>query len=373
MYQGVAMGLLDFENLPVSTLVGADSKTIRKVLEGVEREKEYRSKIRLTSSIQSLLSPLYDINTRRYDSLPEPENETAPVFIIGHWRSGTTYVHNIFTQDEQFGYCTTYQTVFPHMMLWGYPLFRTMVKLFMPSTRATDKMELGVDVPQEEEVALSNMTALSHYHFLSLPQRMEEYRERCLLLNGLTDEEREEWKAALRKLVRISLKVQNKSVFLSKNPPHTARIKAILEMWPDAKFIYLVRNPYTVFESTRNFFGKTIASTTLQHFDNEQFELEVLKTYKALYDRYESEKLAIPAGNLVEVRFEDIEASPLELTEQIYKTLRLGDFEAVRARMEQYIGTKRGFKKNKYNYQPHTVEVVEKWCSDALHQWDYHL
>lgn len=367
------MGILNFEKLPVSTLVGADSKTLKDVFEGIEREKGYRGKIRTTKCVQKILAPFYNINTRRYNALPEETNPTSPVFIIGHWRSGTTYVHNIFTQDPQFGYCTTYQTVFPHLMLWGRPFFRGAVKLFIPNERATDKMELGVDIPQEEEVALSNMTAISHYHFLSFPQRMEEYRERCLLLNGLTPEEHEEFKAAMRKLVRTSLLTQKKSVFLSKNPPHTARIKTLLEMWPDAKFIYLVRNPYTVFESTRNFFGKTINSTTLQHFDREGYELEVLKTYKALYDRYEEQKVLIPEGHLYEIRFEDIEADPVAITEDIYRKLDIGNFDDVSQKIKEYVGSKRNFKKNKYTYDPHTVEVVEKWCIDALHKWDYHL
>ena len=366
------MGMLNFEKLPISTLVGADRRTFDKVMDGVTKEKGYRRKIALTKCVQRILSPFYRINDRRYEKLAKEEDTSnTPVFIIGHWRSGTTFVHNIFTQDEQFGYCTTYQTVFPHLMLLGYGFFSTLTKLFMPNTRATDKMELGVDVPQEEEVALSNMTPLSNYHFLSLPQRMEHWRDKALLLNGLTDDERKEWQEAQKKLMRISLKVQNKRTFLSKNPPHTARIKAILEMWPDAKFIYLVRNPYTVFESTRNFFTKTIASTTLQPFDKEAYELEVLKTYKALYERYEAEKQLIPEGNLFEVRFEDFEADPIALTEQIYKQLRLGDFEAVRGKMEAYVGTKRGFKKNKYSYDERTIALVDEWCGDAIKQWGY--
>lgn len=367
------MGILNFEKLPASTLIGADSSTIKRVLEGVEYEKEYRSKIRLTKCIQSLLAPLYNINTRRYEAMPVPATETAPVFIIGHWRSGTTFVHNVLTQDSQFGYCTTYQTVFPHVMLWGYPTFRALVKLFMPSTRATDKMELGVDIPQEEEIALSNMTPVAHYHFLTLPQRMEYYRDHCLLLDGLSDSELNEFKAAMQKLVRISLHVQHKERFLSKNPPHTARIKTLLEIWPDAKFIYLVRNPYTVFKSTRDFFGKTTQSTTLQHFNEEGFELEVLKTYKSLIDRYEEQKMLIPEGNLVELRFEDFEADPVENTRQIYNTLQLGDFDKVRANIEQYAGSKRGFKKNRYNYDSHTVELVDRWCSSTIQRWNYHL
>lgn len=363
------MGILKFEKLPISTLVGADTATRKRIMAGVEVERGYRSKVRLTKAVQWLLSPFYRINTRRYEKLNLPE-EQAPVFIIGHWRSGTTFLHDLLCCDERFGYCTTYQTVFPHLMLWGAPFFKTLVKWVIPSARATDKMELGVEVPQEEEVALSNMSPMGHYHILSYPQRMAELRERSLLLHTATEAEREEFKAALKKLIRISLHTQKKELFLSKNPPHTGRIRTLLELYPDARFIYLVRNPYTVFESTRNFFGKTTLSTGLQPRPAD-FEEQILLNYKGLYEQYEAEKGLIPEGNLVEVRFEDFEADPVAGAEAIYRHLRLGDFEQVRPRMEQFAASKKSHQKNRYQYNPHTVEQVNRYCLPAIRQWGY--
>ncbi len=367
------MGLLNFEKLPVSTLIGADKATFEEVVSDIVSDRAYRSKLRTTRLVQRVLSPLYEANKRAYSHLDTIPMEHDPIFIIGHWRSGTTFVHNIFTQDERFGYCTTYQTVFPHMMLRGYRPMRSVVRLFMPSTRATDGMELGIDTPQEEEVALSNMTPVSHYHFLSSPQRMAHWREHALLLDGISEAQREEWREAMRNLVHTSLHVQHRSIFLSKNPPHTARIREIMAIWPNAKFIYLVRNPYTVCESTRNFFGRTIASTTLEPFEREEFDNEVLKTYKALIDRYERDKVLIPEGHLFEVRFEDYEADPVAMTERIYRELSLGDFDSVRSRVEAFVGSKRGFKKNRYSYEPRIVELVDRWCAATLRRWDYHL
>lgn len=111
-----------------------------------------------------MLDPFYAINEKRYASLSPNPNTEAPVFILGHWRSGTTFVHNVLSCDDSFGCCSTYQTVFPHLMLWGRPFFKRCMSLVMPSERPTDSMALGVDLPQEEEFALSNMTACAHYH-----------------------------------------------------------------------------------------------------------------------------------------------------------------------------------------------------------------
>ena len=58
---------------------------------------------------------LGSIAGKRYRKLlADKPLEHDPVFILGHWRSGTTFMHNVFSCDKHFGYNTTYQTVFPH-------------------------------------------------------------------------------------------------------------------------------------------------------------------------------------------------------------------------------------------------------------------
>ena len=66
------------------------------------------------------------------------------------------------------------------------------------------------------------------------------------------------FKDTFLRLVKVSLANTGGTQYLSKNPPHTGRVRTLLEMFPNAKFIYLKRNPYTVFESTRSFFTNTI-------------------------------------------------------------------------------------------------------------------
>lgn len=120
-------------------------------------------------------------------------------------------------------------------------------------------------------------------------------------------------------------------------------------MYPDAKFIYLVRNPYAVFESTRSFFRNTLASIRLQSISDEELEHEILLNYRALYEHYEADKPLVPEGHLIEVRFEEFESHPLETAKAIYQKLSLGDFEQVRPAMEHYLEGQRGFRKKTYH------------------------
>ena len=368
------MGLLEFQKLPVNTLVGADWKTFKEITKGQKIEKGYKTKYVLTKAICWLLSSLKPIQDRRYNTrLKDKAINMEPVFILGHWRSGTTFVHNVLAHDKHFGYTTTYQTVFPHIMMWGQPMFKKTMAWLMPDKRPTDNMELNVDLPQEEEFALSNMMPCSYYNFWFLPQNMLEYCDRFLTMKTATLQEHQIFKETFMKLIKISLWNTKGSQFLSKNPPHTGKVKEILEMFPNAKFIYLMRNPYTVFESTRSFFNNTILPLQLQKIAPEEMESNILEVYTRLYQTYESEKKLIPEGNLIEIRFEDFETDPMGMTEKIYQTLSIPGFESAKTDIAAYLDKKKGYKKNTYKYEPRTIELVEKHWKFALDKWGYKL
>ena len=200
------MGLLEFNKLPINTLVGADWKTFKAITAGREIDPAYRGKYRLTKAVCRLLSTLAPLQEKRYRKLlADKPLEHDPVFILGHWRSGTTFMHNVFSCDKHFGYNTTYQTVFPHLMMWGQPFFKKNMSWLMPDKRPTDNMELAVDLPQEEEFALANMMPYTYYNFWFLPKYQQEYADKYLLFNDISDEELKVFEDIFTKLIKISL------------------------------------------------------------------------------------------------------------------------------------------------------------------------
>lgn len=368
------MGLLEFNKLPINTLVGADWKTFQSITAGREIGAAYKDKYRLTKAVCRLLSPLASLQNRRYEKLlADQPLEHDPVFILGHWRSGTTFVHNVFSCDKHFGYNTTYQTVFPHLMMWGQPFFKKNMSWLMPDKRPTDNMELAVDLPQEEEFALANMMPYTYYNFWFLPQHQQEYADKYLLFDDISEAELKVFEEVFTKLIKISLRNTKGTQFLSKNPPHTGRVKELVNMFPNAKFVYLMRNPYTVFESTRSFFTNTIQPLKLQDISNEQIEANILSIYAKLYHKYESDKQFIPEGNLLEVKFEDFEADAMGMTADIYKSLSIPGFAEAQGAIEKYVGVKKGYKKNKYTYDDRTIRLVEENWDFALKDWNYNL
>ena len=368
------MGLLEinFYKLPVNTLVGADWQTFKKMTQGQEIASNKRLKYSLTKGICRLLSLVAPIQNRRYrKQLADKPLEHDPVFILGHWRSGTTFVHNVLSYDKHFGYCTTYQTVFPHFMMFGQGFFKTFVRWIMPSKRPTDGMELIPDQPQEEEFAIQNMCPYNYYNFWVFPKRMKEYARKYLTFDEATEEEKLAFRENFQKLVRISLWNTRGTQFLSKNPPHTARVKEILKMFPNAKFIYLVRNPYTVFNSTHSFFTNTIKPLEFHTISEEEMDQNILDIYNIMDEHYLADRELIPEGNLIEVKFEDFEADAMGMTEKIYRELSLPGFEEARPAMERYVGAKRGYKKNKYDYPRQLIDKVNEHWGHVIDRYGY--
>lgn len=363
---------INFYKLPVNTLVGADWSTFKKITKGQELAPNKRLKYCLTKAICRLLSLVAPMQNRRFrKQLANKPLEHDPVFILGHWRSGTTFVHNVLSCDQHFGYCTTYQTVFPHFMMFGQGFFKVFVRWIMPSKRPTDNMELLPDQPQEEEFALQNMSPYNYYNFWIFPKRMREFAHRFLTFEQATEEEKAGFHATFDKLMRIALWNTKGTQFLSKNPPHTARIREILKKYPNAKFIYLVRNPYTVFNSTHSFFTNTIKPLELHSISEKEMDQNILDIYNVMYDRYQEDKHLIPEGNLIEVKFEDFEADALGMTEKIYDALSLPGFEEARPAIEKYVGAKRGYKKNKYDYPQELIEMVNAHWGRAIADYGY--
>src|SRR5678816_885369 len=53
----------------------------------------------------------------RYGASVRDANVLPPLFVLGHWRSGTTHLHNLLAVDDRFAFPNNYQALFPHAFL----------------------------------------------------------------------------------------------------------------------------------------------------------------------------------------------------------------------------------------------------------------
>lgn len=95
----------------------------------------------------------------------------APLFIIGHWRSGTTLLHNLLAQDPQFGFPTMYQAAFCNHFLLTQDVVTRLTGWLMPTTRPMDNLPAGWQIPQEEDIGMAIQCQISPYVLAADPDR----------------------------------------------------------------------------------------------------------------------------------------------------------------------------------------------------------
>ena len=81
-----------------------------------------------------------------------------------------------------------------------------------------------------------------------------------------------------------------------KSPPHTCRIRTLLEIFPKAKFVHIVRDPYVLFPSTVNLWRRLYRDEGLQVPRYEGLEEHVFKTLTRMYEWLEHDRRLIGAG-----------------------------------------------------------------------------
>ena len=301
-----------------------------------------------TSSVITTVSSA--IEQAMYDSRLRALPVEDPIFILGCWRSGTTHLHNLLCLDERYGYSNMFQTMYPHTFLTCEWWARPLLDLLTPKKRFMDNMQQGLREPHEDEMALCIMTRKSNMLSWAFPRRAE-YYDRYLSFNEASDRDRADWKRALDLFVRkLTLRTGRRLVL--KSPNHTARIKLILELYPNAKFLHIKRNPYDVFKSMCHMAREVIAVWGLQYFPPENIPAMVVETYRNLYDSYLDQVGLIPAGNFYEVGYEELVQQPFQCLEQTYEQLSLGGFDDVRSKLEDYAAKNAGYQKNKHTDIP---------------------
>jgi len=299
----------------------------------------------------------------------------TPIFIIGHWRSGTTHLHNIICQDPKMGYVTTFQSVFPENVLPGFGrwLFKSFMKLLIPTSRKGDNVKLGVEYPQEEEFVLGRNHHNSFYDMWYFPRKTMYFFDGYLHGEGATPKSKANFRHDYYRMIKKAAINLNRSWFISKNPPNTARIPALLEIFPNAKFIHICRNPVMVLLSTRHFFSKIMPPLQMQTISDEDRNALVYELYKKTMDSYFKDSALIPKGNLVEVRFEDFDKDQVGTIKRVYEELGIPGFEESRRVFEEYTESKKDYQKNTYQVRRELFEEIQANCHFSMKKLNYEV
>ena len=311
---------------------------------------------------------------RLFESRPERALPSVtiqpPVFILGHWRSGTTFLHDLLTQDEQFGFPTTYQTSFPLTFLcsesWNAPLLDRLI----PTHRPMDKMELGMASPQEDEFALCCLTRLSPWMAWVFPRQKARYIK-FLSFRDAIPAQITQWKNAFIYFLK-KVQLHDPRPLILKSPPHTARIKLLLQMFPDARFVHIHRHPFEVFQSSRHLFSTIVKWHRLQVDDGHDLNDWILQQYTEMHDCFFQDWPLIPSGQAVELNFASLERDPLGQLQKIYHALNFQGFETMKQKAEQLLHSRRHYQKNSHPaLSPTEKKMVFNAWNRSFSHWQY--
>ncbi len=295
--------------------------------------------------------------------------QRPPLFVVGHWRTGTTLLHELLVQDKRFIFATTFDCMAPKHFLLTAGFFTRWFDWLLPKKRPMDDMLVGFDRPQEDEFALMNLGLGSPYLEWAFPNHgpCTEF----LTQEHMTPAHRERWKRGFDWFMRRqSIKDPSARIVL-KSPPHTARLKQILELYPNALFIHIVRDPVSVIPSTIRMWERMADAISLHIRRTGPVDDQVFDTFERMYERFELDKELIPPHHFHQVRYEDLVASPLSELQALYSRLELGDFETARPALEKYLEGVKDYKTNKHEVEGALGAKIKAHCGDYMRRYGY--
>lgn len=265
-----------------------------------------------------------------------------PVFIVGNFRSGSTLLHRLMASDPQFAAMKTWEIYFAPSIsqrkFWhGFwmidRLFGGHIKAHI--LRLQDEI-LGqiemhrvnlLEAEEDEALLLYLWDSLFTWFFipdlkacepdLSFDQAVPRWRRRKIM---------QFYSGCLQR--HLSLRPPG-TMYVSKNPAFSSKLQSLLETFPDARFVYLVRHPFDVVASTASWFSFTwhYFSSPLERFPHRDRIVQMTKDWFEHPLRFFE---SLPADQFAVVPYEDLVSRPSETVEGIYDRLRIALSDEVR-------------------------------------------
>jgi hypothetical protein len=315
-----------------------------------------------------LLGQLQRLLFRR--KLAKSELLGPPVFIVGHWRSGTTLLHELMVRDERLSSPSTFQCFAPHHFLVSEWFFRRFAGWLLPGKRPMDDMAAGWDRPQEDEFALLTLGLPSPYRRIAFPNNPPVDLD-YLDFQGVSEDDIQHWLDSLRSFL-LTVSTSTGRPLIIKSPTHTGRIAWLAREFPEAKFIHITRDPRDLFPSTCRLWRSLDEVQALQKPNHEQNEAYVVDCFQRMYTAFHQQRDQVDPCRLIDVRYEDLIADPVGTLRRIYETLRLSDFDSVQPAIEAWTESEhQGYKRNKHQLSQDQEGMIRSAWQDYFERYGY--
>ncbi len=255
-----------------------------------------------------------------------------PIFILGHWRSGTTLLHELMALDDQLLTPTTFQCFNPQRFLLSSN------PPHAEAERPTGDIVVTASSPQEEEFALLCSGAISPYEAFLFPGALADLEHLCDP-DTSHPAEAKAWADTMIGFLRAVLCAGGRDKrLLLKSPSNSFRVPRLRRLFPDAVFINLTREPKAVLASTVRMWETMWTRYAVgRPLSRAAVEEQVSSIQERLQVKLRKDAGEIPANRFATIAYEDLVADPAGSIAKLYQTLDLANSAALPPRQAEYL------------------------------------
>lgn len=283
-----------------------------------------------------------------------------PLFILGNFRSGSTFLHRLLSRDtENFTSLTTWdiylapsvtskklvQLIARVDRVFGGPLKRLAFALDQRSLGQVRIHRISFFQPEEDENIL--MHIWSTYFVSWLFPFLDEMPDYQFFDDSLPPDEKRRIMAFYKSMLQRHMYATGKRYFVAKNPAFSAKIETLEEFFPDARLLYLVRNPLDALPSIVSWINYARRVFT-DPGEGYQYLDEIVRMSQYWYRHPLAYLDAHPSERHLIVKYDDLIGDPLHIVRSFYRQFG-------------------------YTEHPGMERIVAESQAEALaHQWDHH-
>jgi len=310
-------------------------RLVRREQDPARRRRQYRTLCVVVPALAALHTVTFALDPIVFPALRRT-GVRRPVFVIGHARSGTTYLHRMLANDPQFSYVLLWEMFFPSLiekrmlravLRWDERMGGRLRKRIDALDerlfgRSQSVHESGLFAPEEDEFLLT-LSCASGFWVVQYPyvDQLDFY----YVDDRWPVRKRQRVMQFYRECVRRQLVLNGPGLtHLSKAPIHCGRVESLIETFPDARFVVPVRNPYETIPSFLKLMQFAWSARKRAEQDmQESFRAFVDSSYH--YYQHPLDVLeAHPEVPSVIVDYRDLVTNPAGTMRRVYDELEIG-------------------------------------------------
>lgn len=287
-----------------------------------------------------ILEPLRLVEAIVMVLLPEKEVET--IFVLGYFRSGTTYLQELMAANKNHRTLTIFQSILPEVSLCFGWLFRPLLSFVTSVFRIHNNYHyhpFDWNYPGEDDIALTAMVSFEDYNRVShYPSRYAELTDKYLRFRNSQDAVR--WMDCYQYFIKKLSYIYPNKILVLKSPPHMGRTDLLTHAFQNPRFIFIHRDPAEAIRSARKLWNLN-KPFIYEDFTSPMVESLLIQQYADFYSLFSAQTARI---EYAEVRFTELITDPLPVIDLIYKRLGLTGSKKSEAAILAVIKKQRNFK-----------------------------